>query len=275
MDSLLGYFRSTRSKMADSLHEELLFGENIDKSLFEENMVKIAQRLRRQGKSVFDLEAAKNEMSPEKDKYVLITIFQGHASIVVVDKELFETLLFPPVWGQMIDGPSLTFREDSESAKRMATTIPLQQYHVCLDDSRTKYILARNMYYMIWLKKSRSFYVGETAMAYFYLQLLCLSVVPPRYRLIIDDCLEFAKRFAREIAVRENGLRETEVQVLYRTLSVSEDFSSAAIEQTSRNNPRSGLTGALSFFMSLRLERFLLVLVVLMLAIAVFRYVFK
>lgn len=175
----------------------------------------------------------------------------------------------------MIDGPALTLREDSESAKRMATTIPLQQYHVCLDDSNTNYILARNMYYMPWLQKSRSFYVGETAMAYFYLQLLCLTVVPPRYRLIIDDCLEFAKRFAREIAVRENGLRETEVRVLYRTLSVSEDYTSATVEQASRNNPRSGLTGAFSFFMSLRLERFLLALVAVMLAIAVFRYVFK
>ena len=62
--------------MAGNQDEEVLFGENIDKSLFEENMVKIAQRLRRQGKSVFDLEAAKNEMSPEKDKYVLITIYR-------------------------------------------------------------------------------------------------------------------------------------------------------------------------------------------------------
>lgn len=276
MVSLSCYFRSARSNMADSEDEEVLFGENIDKSLFEEYMVQIAQRLRRQGKSVFDLEAAKNEMSPEKDKYVLITIYKGHASIVVVDKELFDTLLFPPVWGQMIDGPTLTFREDSEAAKRMATTIPLQQYHVCLDDSSTKYILARNMYYMTWLKKSRSFYVGETAMAYLYLQLLCLTVVPSRYRLIIDDCLEFAKRFAREIAVRENGLRETEVRVLYRTLSVSEDFTSATVEQASRNNPRSGLTGAFSYFMSFRLERFLLALVAVMLAIVVFRYdVFK
>ena len=261
--------------MADSQDEDVLFGENIDKSLFEENMVKIAQRLRRQGKSVFDLEAAKNEVSPEKDKYVLITIFKGHASIVVVDKELFDTLLFPPVWGQMIDGPALTFRDDSDAAKRMATTIPLQQYHICLDDSSTKYILARNMYYMTWLQKSRSFYVGETAMAYFYLQLLCLTVVPPRYRLIIDDCLEFAKRFASEIAIRENGLRETEVRVLYRTLSVSEDYTSATVEQASRNNPTSGLTGAFSYFMSFRLERFLPALVAVMLAIAVFRYVFK
>ena len=54
-------------------------------------MMQIAQRLRRQGKSVFDLQAAKNEMSPEKDKYVFITILKGHASIVVVDKELFDT----------------------------------------------------------------------------------------------------------------------------------------------------------------------------------------
>jgi len=260
--------------MADSQDEDVLFGENIDKSLFEENMVHCARRLRRQGKSVFDLEAARNQMSPEKDKYVLITIYKGHASIVVVDKELFDTLLFPPVWGQMLDGPNLTFMEDSEAAKRMATTIPLQQYHVCLDDSDgTGYILARNMFYMTWLKKSRSFYVGETAMAYLHLQLLCLTVVPSRYRLIIDDCLEFAKRFAREIAVRENGVRETEVRVLYRTLSVSEDYTSATVEQASRNNPRSGLTGALSYFMSLRIERFLLVLVPVIFAIAVFRYV--
>lgn len=258
--------------MAASQDEELFFGENIDKSLFEESMVQIAQRLRRQGKSVFDLQAAKNEMSPEKDKYVFITIFKGHASIVVVDKELFDTLLFPPIWGQMIDGPNVSFRDDSEAARRMATTIPLQQYHICLDDSETKYILARNMYYMPWLKKARSFFVGETAMAYLYLQLLCLTVVPSKYRLIIDDCLEFAKRFAREIAVKENGLRETEVRVLYRTLAVSEDYTSATVEQASRNNPRSGFTAAISYFTSFRLERLLLALVSVMVAIVLFRF---
>lgn len=100
-----------------------LFGENIDKSLFEEGLVEIADRLRKQGKSVFDLKAAKDEMSVEKDKYVLINIFKGHASIVVVDKELFETILFPPIWGQMLDGPNLAFREDFETVKRMAATI--------------------------------------------------------------------------------------------------------------------------------------------------------
>ena len=48
-------------------HDESLFGENIDKSLFEEGLVEIADRLRKQGKSVFDLKAAKDEMSVEKD----------------------------------------------------------------------------------------------------------------------------------------------------------------------------------------------------------------
>lgn len=247
-------------------HDEPLFGENIEKSLFEEGLVEIANRLRKQGKSVLDLQAAKDEMSLEKDKYVLINIFKGHASIVVVDKELFETILFPPIWGQMIDGPNLVFREDFEAAKRMAATIPLQQYHVCLDDSGNKYILTRNMYYMPWLKKSRSFYVGESAMAYLYLQLLCLTVVPSRYRLIIDDCLEFAKRFAKEIAVRENDIRETEILALFRTLSVSENYASAVVEQASRNNPKSGLSAAISYFMSFRPERLLLALGIVMIA---------
>ena len=254
-------------------HDEPVFGENIDKSLFEEGLVVIANRLRKQGKSVFDLQAAKNEMSPEKDKYVFINIFNGHASIVVVDKELFETILFPPIWGQMIDGPTLVFREDFEAAKRMAATIPLQQYHVCLDESGSKYILTRNMYYMPWLKKSRSFYVGESAMAYLYLQLLCLVVVPSRYRLILDDCLEFAKRFAKEIAVRENDIRGTEIQALFRTLSVSEHYASAVVEQASRNNPKSGLSAAISYFMSFRMERLLLALVIVMITIVLCSYI--
>ena len=254
-------------------HGEPLFGENIDKSLFEEGLVKIANNLVKQGTSVFDLQAAKNEMSQEKDKYVLINIFKGHASIVAVDKELFNTILFPPIWGQMIDGPDLQFRDDFEAAKRMATTIPLKQYHVCLGNSSNKYILTRNMYYMPWLKKSRSFYVGESAMAYLYLQLLCLTVVPSRYRLIIDDCLEFAKRFAKEIAVRENDIRETEIQTLFRTLSVSEHYASAAVEQSSRNNPKSGLSAAISYFTSLRLERLLPALGVVMMAISLRSYI--
>ena len=251
-------------------HDESLFGENIDKSLFEEGLVEIADRLRKQGKSVFDLKAAKDEMSVEKDKYVLINIFRGHASIVVVDKELFETILFPPIWGQMLDGPNLAFREDFETVKRMAATIPLQQYHVCLDESGNKYILTRNMFYMPWLKKSRSFYVGESAMAYLYLQLLCLTVVPSKYRLIIDDCLEFAKRFAKEIAVQENDIRGTEIQALFRTLSVSEHYASALVEQASRNNPKSGLSAAISYFMSFRLERLLLALGIVVIAIVLY-----
>lgn len=242
--------------------EQLWFGEIIDKSLFEESMVEVALRLRKLGKSVFDLKAAKDEMSPEKDKYVFINIFNAHASVVVIDKELFETLLFVPVWGQMIDGPSLSFLDGSDAARRMRT-IPLQQYHVCLNESNSGYVLNRNMYYMPWLKKSRSYYVGETALGYLYLQLLCLTVVPSRYRLIIDDCLEFAKRFAREIAIKENSVRETEVEVLFRTLRVSEGYSSAIVEQASRNNPKSGLSGAISYFMSFRVERFLFALVVI------------
>ena len=259
--------------MAD-LHNEPLFGENIDKSLFEEDLVEIADRLRKQGKSVFDLKAAKDEMSVEKDKYVLINIFRGHASIVVVDKELFETILFPLAWGQMLDGPNLAFREDFEAVKRMAATIPLQQYHVRLDESGNNYILTRNMFYMPWLKKSRSFYVGESAMANSYLQFLCLTVVPSKYRLIIDDCLEFAKRFAKEIAVRENDIRETEIEALFRTLSVSEHYASAVMEQASRNNPKSGSSVAISYFTSFRIERVLLLaLGIVMIAIVLHSYI--
>lgn len=260
--------------MAANNDENVFFGEIIDKSLFEENMVQVATKMRKQGKSVYHLEAAMREMSPEKDKYVLINIYKGHASIVVVDKELFNALLFEPVWGQMILGSALTFRDDSDALRRMLTTIPLQQFHVCLDESN-KYILVRNMYYMPWLQRSRSFFVGETAMAYLYLQLICLTVVPSRYRLIVDDCLEFAKRFAREIAVEENGVRETEVQVLFRTLRVSEDYTSATVEQASRNNPKSGLTGAVSYFMSFRIERLILAFIFVALGIVIVRYISK
>ena len=250
--------------------EEPLFGENIDKSLFEEDLVEIANNLRKRGKSVFDLQAAKNEMSVGKDKYVLINIYKGHASIVVVDKELFETILFSPVWGQMIDGPNLEFRDDFEAAKRMG--IPFKQYHVCLSDSGKEYVLTWNKCYMSFLKISRSFFVGESAMAYLYMQLLCLTVVPSRYRLIIDDCLEFAKRFAKEIAVRENGIRGTEIRALFRTLSVSEHYASAAVEQSSRNNPKSGQSAAILYFSSFKVERLLLVLALGLVMIAIVLY---
>ena len=262
----------SRHNNMSASQEEPLFGENIDKSLFEEGLEEIANNLRERGESVFDLQAAKNEMSVEKDKYVLINIYKGHASIVVVDKELFETILFSPVWGQMIDGPHLKFRDDFEAVRRMVTTIPLQQYHVCLSDSGEKYILTRNMYYMPWLKKSRSFFVGESAMAYLYLQLLCLTVVPSRYRLIIDDCLEFAKRFAKEVAVRENDIRGTDIRALFRTLSVSEHYASAAVELSSRNNPKSGQSAAILYFSSFKVERLLLVLALGLVMIAIVLY---
>lgn len=78
------------------------FGENIDKSLFEDEMITTAQLIRKRKKSLYELQSVRKEMSPEKDKYVFITIFAQHASVVVVDKELFDRVFFTPVFGQMI-----------------------------------------------------------------------------------------------------------------------------------------------------------------------------
>ena len=183
---------------------------------------------------------------------MFITISNGHASIVVVDTELFDSILCPPGWGQMIDGPTTPFRKDFEAAKIMIAKNAPRQYHVTLDASQTKYILTWNLYYMYLLKESRSFYVGRTTLSYEYLEALCLTVVPSKYQLIMNDCLEFAKRFAWEIAI-ENGVRETDVKALFRTLAICEQHTSATMEQSSRNNPKSGSSGAISYFTSFRL----------------------
>ena len=233
------------------------FGENIDKSLFEDEMIKTAQLIRKSKKSLYELESVRKEMSPEKDKYVFITIFSQHTSVVVVDKELFDRVFFKPVFGQMINGWNLKMNDQFE---RLAGEVPLQQYHVCLDDTGTKYILARNMYYISWFMKSRSFFAGETALAYIHLQLLCLLVAPSHYKLVLDDCLEFAKRFVHEIAVNERDVREKEVDVFFRTIKVSEGYVSASIEERSRQNRASALSVALSYFSSFRLQRILLLL---------------
>ena len=233
------------------------FGENIDKSLFEDEMIKTAELIRKSKKSLYELESVRKEMSPEKDKYVFITIFSQHASIVVIDKELFDRVFFKPVFGQMINGWNLKMNDQFE---RLAGEVPLQQYHVCLDDTGTKYILARNMYYISWFMKSRSFFAGETALAYIHLQLLCLLVAPSHYKLVLDDCLEFAKRFVREIAVNERDVREKEIDVFFRTIKVSEGYVSASIEERSRQNRASALSVALSYFSSFRLQRILLLL---------------
>lgn len=100
------------------------------------------------------------------NSYVFITIFAQHASVVVVDKELFDRVFFTPVFGQMISGWNL--KMDSKFEKlagevKHSGEVPLQQYHVCLDDTGTKYILARNMYYISWFMKSRSFFAGQTS----------------------------------------------------------------------------------------------------------------
>ena len=250
-------------KMATKRGDEPSFGEIIDKSLFEESM-EIAYRSRNEGESVFNLHRAYcNALSGrqdwscrsrelEKAKYVFITIYNGHASIVVVDRELFDSILCPPGWGQMIDGPTTPFRKDFEAAKIMIAKNAPRQYHVTLDASQTKYILTWNLYYMYLLKESRSFYVDETTLSYEYLEALCLTVVPSKYQLIMNDCLEFAKRFAWEIAI-ENGVRETDVKALFRTIAICEQHTSATMEQSSRNNPKSGSSGAISYFTSFRL----------------------
>ena len=233
------------------------FGENIDKSLFEDEMIATAQLIRKRKKSLYELQSVQKEMSPEKDKYVFITIFSQHASVVVVDKELFDRVFFTPVFGQMITGWNLKMNHQFE---KLAGEVPLQQYHVCLDGTGTKYILARNMYYISWFMKARSFFAGETALAYIHLQLLCLLVAPSHYRLVLDDCLEFAKRFVREIVLNERDFREKELDVFFRTIKVSEGYITASIEERSRQNRASALSAALSYFSSFRLHRIVLLL---------------
>ena len=230
------------------------FGENIDRRLFEDEMIDTAALLRKKEKSLYDLQAVRNKMSPEADKYVFITIHSIHASVVICDKELFERLFFTPVVGQMIIGHNLEPRY-----KNLASEVPLQQYHVCLDDNKEKYILARNMYYIDWFIKSRSFFAGETRLDYIHLQLLSLLVAPSHYMLVLDDCLEFAKRFVGEIAIHENGMREKELAVFFRTIKVSEGHISAAIEGASRENRISALSIALPYFSSFRLYRILII----------------
>ncbi|XP_071801793.1 uncharacterized protein [Asterias amurensis] len=255
----LAYFLYRPSVDSDNMAGDATFsfGEIINKRLFEDDLVELAGRLRDKNKSIYDLDATRADMSPEKDKYVFICIYQMHASIVVVDQELFNTLLFEPVWGQMIDGPKHHLSQSSDVYQRMATSVPLQQYHVCLDE-RKNYILARNMFYFDWFLKSRSFYVGESAISYLYFQLLSLCVVPQRYRLIDSDCLEFAKSMAKEVAVRENGVRVKEVEALFTALTVSEQYVSASLERSSRNSPESAFSMAASYFVSFQPVRLLI-----------------
>lgn len=242
--------------MAASLAQPI-FGENIDKSVFQNDLLSKADRLLMEGKSVYDLQEAKDEMSGEKNKYVFINILDKHASILVLDKILYETILCQPTWGQMLDGSNLEFRKN----RLMAETSPMEQYQVCLDDSRSKYILTYNLYYMIWLKDSISFYVGETALTEPLLDLLCLTVAQPLYRLVMDDCLEFAKRFAKEIAVQENGISDRKIQAFFRTLAVCKHRASATVERASRNNPKSGLGVAISYFIGFKFERLLTLII--------------
>jgi len=247
------------------------FGENIDRGLFEDEMIETAKMIRTRQKNLYDLQSVKKEMSPKPDKYVFITIYCQHASVVVVDKELFDRVFFSPIFGQMIIGQNLQM---NDSFKRLAGEVPLQQYHVCLDNTGAKYILARNMYYISWFMKSRSFYAGETALAYIHLQLLCLLVAPSHFRLVLDDCLEFAKRFVREIAVHEGDVREKDVMVLFRTIKVSEGYVSAAIEERSRHNRASALSAALTYFSSFRIERILFIFVFIVVLVFIALYIF-
>ena len=107
-------------------------------------------------------------------------------------------------------------------------------------------------------------------MPYSYLDLLCLTVVPSRYRLIVDDCLEFAKRFAKEIAVRENDVRERNIQMLFRTFSVSEHYASIMGDQAPPNGPKGGLSTGIPYFTISREEILLSFVIILLYRIILF-----
>ena len=234
------------------------FGENIDKSLFQDDMIDLAKKIRNGEKKLYKLPSVKEKMSPNPDKYVFIATFCQHASVVVVDKELFENLFFSPIFGQMIIGQNLQMKVNFKRLK----DIPWQQYHVRLDETKTNYILAKNLYYVIWFRKSRSFYAGETALSYTHLELLCLLVAPSKYKLVLDDCLEFAKRFVREIAVNERRVSEQDLMGLFKAIKVSDGFVSAAIEGKSRHNKASAMSAALSYFSSFNPKRIIFVIFV-------------
>ena len=83
-----------------------------------------------------------------------------------------------------------------------------------------------------------------------------LSLVAPfRYRLVLDDCPEFAKRFVHEIALNERDVQE--LDVLFRTIKVSEEYITASIEERTHQNMASTLSVALSYY---RLHRIVILL---------------
>jgi len=230
----------------------LEYGDLIDLSLFEDDLINIAISLKDKGKSVFEL----SSLERDTKKYIFINIYQLHASIIVVDAEVFDRVFYEPSFGHLIENVNLDSQEFNQIKRFLS--IPLQQYHITLDDKNSRYLLTRNLFYFRWFVKSHNFYIGNSNMSYFGLQLLSLMVVPSKYRLIIDDCLEFSKRYAREIATKENGFRKTEIEAIIQTLRVSNNYITGGIELKSRRNPSSGFSAAFSYFLSFKPWRFFL-----------------
>ena len=239
------------------------FGENVDSNQFKEDLISVARELRERKENLYDLPSVTNKMSSEPHKYVFIVIYNSHASIVVLNKELFQRLFqFTPAVGQMINGDNLQIDSHYE---KLAGEVTLQRYHVCLDNSG-KYILAKDLYYIRWFLRSKSFFFGETRLPPVYLDILCLFVAPQRYKLIYDDCLEFAKRFVCEIATHENHLSKRDVDGFLRSITVI-DGESASLEAKVRQNRPSALSVALSYFSCFRNERLCFVLIIVLVVI--------
>ena len=231
------------------------FGENVDSNQFDEQLIDIARELREKKENLYDLPSVTNKMLSEPKKYVFIVIYKFHASVVVFnDIENFQRLFeFTPTVGQMINGDNLKIDSYSER--------PLQQYHVCLDND--KYIVTKDLYYINRFLKSKCFFWGETRLPPVYLDILCLFVTPRRYRLIDDDCLEFAKRFVSEIATHENNSSKGYVDGLLRSVTVT-DGKSASLEGKARQNRTSALSVALSYFSSFKIERLFFVMIIVL-----------
>lgn len=71
----------------------------------------------------------------------------------------------------------------------------------------------------------------------------------------MSDCLEFAENFAYEILHTENDIKRAQIEALFRTLRVSENFITAGIENSSRQNRSSGWSSAIIYFSSFDLRR--------------------
>lgn len=222
---------------------------------FDDDSLKNAKAFYANSKTGYPLTSARND-----PKMVFISIRSDHARLFIVPQQPAMNLLRKDKVeiGEKFD--SLDRITQFRKTERIPDGSWACSYEITLIDD--KYYLARSQDGDMskWTRSSeKTYFVGYTRLGRDELDTVAIGVLlnnfQEKYKLTLQDCLEFAKRFSAKVAIHENNMSLKDIQSICSSIVVWNGQMSL-VEYSSRNSEASGQTGASSYASSRRYNDF-------------------